>query len=73
MIPLKLFQNGKTTVLILPDRVLNDLGVVEGDTVCLIEAPEGFMLAASGSKLAGQVEVGNAIMDEDFEVLKELE
>ncbi|MFN4353978.1 hypothetical protein [Parvibaculum sp.] len=73
MIPLKLTQIGEATALILPEGVLQRLGVAVNDAVCLIEVPEGFVLAANDSKLAGQMEIGNAIMSEDRKVLKELE
>ncbi len=72
MIPLKVTTVGNSSGVVLPREVLAKLKVQKGDTVYLVETPEGFRLTPYDEEFARQMEVAERIMREDRDVLRAL-
>jgi putative addiction module antidote len=71
--PLKLIPIGNSTGVILPKDVLARLRVEQGDQLYLTEAPDGsFRLSAYDPEFVRQMEVAEAIMREDRDILRAL-
>ncbi|HYM17433.1 MAG TPA: hypothetical protein VEU06_02615 [Micropepsaceae bacterium] len=67
---LKIVQIGDSLGIILPDEVLADLHVKEGDELVLTGAPGGYRLMASDPELRRQLEVGREVMRRHAEALR---
>ena len=72
MISVKLTQIGNSVGVALPKAVLERLRAAKGDSLFLVETPEGFMLTPYDPDLARQMEAAEAVMREDRDVLKAL-
>lgn len=69
---LKITKIGNSAGIVLPKEVLARLRVGPGDTVHLTEAPDGVRLTACDPGFADQMDLAEAIMREDREILREL-
>ncbi len=69
---LKVRKVGNSLGVVLPKTVAARLRVEEGDTIYLTEAPDGYRVTALDTSFAEQMEVAEAIMREEREVLREL-
>ena len=69
---LKIRKVGNSLGVILPKEVATRLRVVEGDSLDLTEAAEGYRLSAYDPAVARQVEVGKKIMRRYRNALREL-
>lgn len=68
--PLKLIPIGNSTGAVLPKEVLERLRVARGDQLFLTEAPDGsYRLSAFDPEFARQMEMAEAIMREDRDIL----
>ena len=72
MIALKVTTIGNSSGVILPREVLDKLKVRKGDTVYLVETPEGFRITPYDEEFARQMEAADRIMREDRDVLRAL-
>jgi putative addiction module antidote len=72
MYSLKLTQIGNSVGVVLPKEALAMLHVDKGDTVYLVESPEGFMLTPYDPEVARQVEAGREFMREYRDTFHEL-
>ena len=72
MIALKVTTVGNSSGVILPKEVLSKLRVHRGDTIYLVETPEGFRITPYDEEFARQMEAAEAIMHEDRDVLRAL-
>ena len=70
--PLKITRIGNSAGIVLPKDVLARLRVGPGDTLHLTEAPDGVRLTAHDPDFAATMELAEAIMREDRNVLREL-
>jgi putative addiction module antidote len=69
---LKLIQIGNSTGVILPKELLEKLRVDRGDSLHVMEAPNGVVLSAHNPELERQLDVAERIMREDREILHKL-
>lgn len=69
---LRLTTVGNSTGVILPKELLERLRVSKGDTLYVIETPDGVELVPYDPDLAAQLEVAEKVMREDRDVLKKL-
>jgi putative addiction module antidote len=69
---LKVRKIGNSLGVILPREVVARLKVVEGDSVALSEAQDGFKLSPYDPEIARQIEVGKKIMRRYRNTLREL-
>ena len=72
MFALKLTQIGNSVGVVLPKEALAMLHVDKGDTVYLVESPEGFSLTPYDPAAARQVEAGRDFMREYRDTFHEL-
>lgn len=72
MIALKITQIGNSVGVALPKAALEKLHVTKGDQLFLVETPDGYLLTPYDPEMARQMEVAEAIMREDRDVLKAL-
>ncbi|MEO0463274.1 MAG: AbrB/MazE/SpoVT family DNA-binding domain-containing protein [Pseudomonadota bacterium] len=70
--PLKVIKIGNSAGLILPKEVLARLRVGPGDELYVSEAPDGIRLTATDPSFAAKMDVAEAIMREDRDILREL-
>jgi putative addiction module antidote len=71
--PLKLIPIGNSTGAVFPKEVLARLHVDRGDQLYLTEAPDGsFRIGVYDPEFARQMEMAEAIMREDREILRAL-
>ncbi len=71
--PLKLIQIGNSTGVVFPKEMLARLRVDRGDQLYVSEAPDGsFRFSAYDPEFARQMELAEAIMREDREILRVL-
>lgn len=70
--PLKITRIGNSAGIVLPKEVLARLRVGPGDTIHLTEAPDGIRLTAADPDFAATMEMAEAIMREDRDILREL-
>lgn len=70
--PLKITGIGNSAGIALPKEVLARLRVGPGDQLYLSEAPEGVRLTAVDPDFAAKMDVSEAIMREDRDILREL-
>jgi putative addiction module antidote len=72
MFALKLTQIGNSVGVVLPKEALAMLHVDKGDTVYLVESPEGFSMTPYDPEVARQVEAGRDFMREYRDTFHEL-
>ena len=72
MTRLKLTTIGNSTGLILPREILQHLRVDKGDTLFVLETPNGIELTPYNPEFARQMEAAEKVMREDRDVLKKL-
>ena len=69
---LKITKIGNSAGVILPKELLARLRARVGDTLFVSEAPDGVRLTASDPDFAAKMEVAEAIMREDRDILRVL-
>jgi putative addiction module antidote len=69
---LKLTTIGNSTGVVLPKEVLQRLRVDKGDSLYVVETPNGIELTPYDPDFAAQVEVAERVMREDRDVLRKL-
>ena len=69
---LKLTAIGNSTGVILPKEILDRLRVSRGDSLHVVETPEGIELTPYDPEFAAQMDVAEGIMREDRDVLRKL-
>lgn len=72
MTTLKLTTVGNSTGVVLPKEILQRLRVEKGDTLYVIETPNGIELSPYNPDFAAQMEVAERVMREDRDVLRKL-
>jgi putative addiction module antidote len=72
MTTLKLTTVGNSTGVVLPKEILQRLRVDRGDTLYVLETPNGIELTPFNPDLAVQMEVAERVMREDRDVLRKL-
>lgn len=68
----KLIAIGNSTGIILPKEILEKLRVSKGDTLHVLETPDGIKLTAFDETLSMQLDVAERVMREDRDILKRL-
>jgi len=68
----KLVTVGNSTGVILPKEILQRLRADKGDTLYVLETPNGIELTPYDTEFATQLEVAERVMREDRDVLKKL-
>jgi putative addiction module antidote len=69
---LKITKIGNSVGIILPKELLARLRVESGDTIYASETPDGVRLTASNPDFATKMELAEAIMREDRDILRVL-
>lgn len=69
---LKLTRVGNSVGVVLPRELLDRLHVAKGDLLYLVETPSGVELTPYDPEVAEQMEVAEAVMREDRDVLRKL-
>jgi len=69
---LKLTAVGTSTGVVLPKPLLQRMKVERGDTLHVIETPEGILLTPYDPTIAEQVELGRAFMKQYRDTFKAL-
>ena len=69
---LKVTTVGNSTGVILPKELLEKLRVNKGDSLYITETPRGVELSPYNEEFATQMEIAEAIMREDRDVLRKL-
>jgi putative addiction module antidote len=72
MTTLKLTTIGNSTGVVLPKEILQRLRVERGDTLYVVETPNGVELTPYNPDFAAQMEVAERVMREDRDVLRKL-
>jgi putative addiction module antidote len=72
MATLKLRAIGNSVGVVLPKDLLTRLRVGEGDTLEVVETPDGFQLTPLAPELQEQLRVGREVMKKYRNVLREL-
>ena len=72
MTTLKVTTVGNSAGVVLPREVLQHLRVSKGDTLYVLETPNGIELVPYDPEFAGQMEAAEQVMREDRDVLKKL-
>ena len=72
MSTLKITTVGNSTGVVLPKEILQHLHVDKGDTLYVLETPNGIELTPYNPQFAAQMEVAEQVMREDRDVLKKL-
>ncbi len=72
MASVKVVAVGNSTGVILPKEVVQRLRVKKGDTLYLLETPNGIELTPYDREFAAQMEIAERVMREDRDVLKKL-
>lgn len=70
--PLKLIPIGNSTGVILPKEVLARLRVGQGDSLTIVETPEGLELRPLDPEFERQMEVAREVMQRRRKALREL-
>lgn len=68
----KLTTIGNSTGIILPRELLEKLRVQKGDTLHVLETPNGIELSSFDPEFARQMDVAERVMREDRDVLRRL-
>ena len=66
---IKLTTSGNSTVLILPQEILDHLNAQAGDSLFTIETPNGIELTTADPEFTRQMAVDEQVMREDAEAL----
>lgn len=69
---LKLIQIGNSTGAIFPKELLEKLRVDRGDSLYVLEGPDGIKLSAFDEEFARQMDVAEAVMRRRRNVLRKL-
>jgi putative addiction module antidote len=69
---LKLIKVGNSVGVILPKRVLAKLGVTVGDSVSVVDTPEGLELRVRDDRFAEQMAAAREVMARRRKALREL-
>ena len=72
MASVKVVAVGNSTGVILPKEVVQRLRVKKGDTLYLLETPNGIELTPYDREFAAQMDIAERVMREDRDVLKKL-
>jgi putative addiction module antidote len=72
MASLKLRAVGNSVGVVFPKELLTRLGLQEGDTLHVVEAPDGFRLTRADPDFERQMEVAREVMRRRRAVLREL-
>ena len=72
MTTLKVTTVGNSTGVVLPKEVLQHLRVEKGDTLYVLETPDGIQLTPYNPQFAQQIEVAEQVMRADRDVLRKL-
>ena len=72
MTTLKVTTVGNSTGVVLPKEVLQHLRVEKGDTLYVLETPDGIQLTPYNPEFAQQIEVAEQVMRADRDVLRKL-
>ncbi len=72
MASVKVVAVGNSTGIILPKEIVQRLRVEKGDTLYVLETPNGIELTPYDREFAAQMEVAEGVMREDRDVLKKL-
>lgn len=72
MTTLKVTTVGNSAGVVLPREVLQHLRVEKGDTLYVLETPNGIELVPYDPEFAGQMEAAEQVMREDRDVLRKL-
>jgi len=72
MASVKVVAVGNSTGIILPKEIVRRLRVAKGDTLYLVETPDGIELTPYDREFADQMEAAEQVMRQDRDVLKRL-
>ena len=72
MLALKITKIGNSAGLVLPKEALSKLRVVQGDTVYLTEAPDGFRITPYDPEFGRQMASARRLMKKHRKALREL-
>lgn len=72
MLKVKVTDIGSSMGILLPREALNKMKACKGDTLYLIESPEGYTLTLGQQNLEKQMDVGKDIMQRYKQTLKDL-
>ena len=72
MTTLKLTTMGNATGIVLPREILERLRVQQGDSLYVLETPQGIELTPFNPEFAAQMEAAEQVMREDRDALKRL-
>lgn len=72
MIALKVTTVGNSTGVVLPKEVLARLKIQKGDTLYLVETPDGYQLTPYDEVFARQVRAAEEVLRDHRDVLREL-
>jgi putative addiction module antidote len=72
MTTLKLISFGNSTGVVLPKEILQRLRVHRGDTLYVLETPNGIELTPYSPELVAQMEAAEHVMQDDPDVLRKL-
>ncbi|MGA9866255.1 MAG: AbrB/MazE/SpoVT family DNA-binding domain-containing protein [Acetobacteraceae bacterium] len=72
MTAVKLTSIGNSVGVILPKELLVKLGIQKGDTLQVVEMPDGLRLSTADPEFERQMEVARQVMKERAAVLREL-
>jgi putative addiction module antidote len=72
MHPLKVTTVGNSAGVVLPREILDRLHVEKGDSLYVLETPNGIELTPYDPEFARQIESAESVMREDRDVLRKL-
>jgi putative addiction module antidote len=72
MATLKLTTVGNSVGVVLPREILDKLRVQKGDSLYVLETPRGIELTPYDPEFARQMDLAEAVMREDRDVLRKL-
>ena len=72
MTTLRITTVGNSTGVVLPKEILQRLHVDKGDTLYVVETPNGVELTPYNAEFAAQMDAAEQVMREDRDVLKKL-
>jgi putative addiction module antidote len=67
---LKLTAVGTSTGVVIPKEMLSRMKVALGDTLHVVETPDGYLLTPVDPEVAAQIEAGSEFMREYRNILK---
>jgi putative addiction module antidote len=72
MATLKLTAVGTSIGVVIPKEMLNRMKVTRGDTLHVVETPDGYLITPYDPAIAAQVEAGREFMKEYRDTFKAL-